>query len=939
MQFALAQTLQNIKKTQENTAQAQQQAQDTQSSEVIEEVPQVELSQSSQMQITKEDFEEQTAQLQEFSEISEEQPPSETEEVPSTQDLNGEITEIAEHPQPSQEEKTEPQGIPEEQPQTVLQEEDLYDLQAIKAGELFNLPAENIEQAYTELLEYLRVGAYWNDLPANTVVDFIAAYLQYNDVPDYEKNGKEKGTYDNFEEIGEHLKQTLDSMFNGERGMVRISHNGSGSGIHSMLTLNPDKKNYVTQTLQKEMTLQWLEAAYKYVQGEPITDGQKKMLVFTDPYGQGASSTFPGIGYADMFLTEKRLKTRALGMICHTIEDAYNPAHTVRMYPQNATTISDYKILAFGNYEGQSHDFHKSYDAISPLDEGVRKQLRDGTKTYAGAVRYPDISTNTAGFKTMSLELAYESIVKLFDFYAKGATWSEIEPWLRNDIYATNFNSSGDSYVFEAGRKTTNFEPILDTTWKLEKGLRSVYKNKNTKVWDDINAVKSNSLNNIKFFAKEAKGGRTYHTPYDTAGYNSIKAFFDKLKTTVIDGSEAEVNQLIKKLGPVKAIQVVALIKDLNGILQEYAIDLEGGVNKTYDDYANTAQLLHYRTSTESQTPTVLVGEVLGSGNGNVALRLDDGETVSVILQEQMEIGSKIKVTCEIISDGLPGSMIKYFATAAEKLNSTNNYSMTGKVTAITDTTITIVSDLSGTYKLTTPTKTDSTFLNNRVIVWYQVGANGVLTLRNISHSLEKITAENMEGEIELASLPYSTKTVGIVDVYADGIKIAELDTLEEGGDVYANELLSEVVILDDAMITGFLTNESPNGDKHNYPLAEIVYLPVTEEGESSVEVLLGLRMQNHIHDLTFATNNNGTHTEFCKQADLSTVANCTYENNVCIYCGYKLTSTLALTATTPKVSPKTADTKEIDFALLLLFCASVTTVFAIRVYRKKVKE
>ncbi|MEG0834729.1 MAG: hypothetical protein RR413_04725, partial [Christensenellaceae bacterium] len=128
-----------------------------------------------------------------------------------------------------------------------------------------NNTPEQQEVQFAHLLEYLRVGAYWNDFPASNVLGFVPAYLLRWFVPRTFKNQAniDVGVYSSFADVGRHLQAVQENTWT-RYSLVRMTHNENGSALHSMLTLNADRKDYLSQTEQKKQIMEWLEAAYKF---------------------------------------------------------------------------------------------------------------------------------------------------------------------------------------------------------------------------------------------------------------------------------------------------------------------------------------------------------------------------------------------------------------------------------------------------------------------------------------------------------------------------------------------------------------------------------------------------------------------------------------------------------------------------------------------------
>ncbi|MEG0703469.1 MAG: hypothetical protein RR449_07850, partial [Christensenella sp.] len=405
-----------------------------------------------------------------------------------------------------------------------------------------NNTPEQQEAQFAHILEYLRVGAYWNDFPASNVLGFAQDYLMRELVPRSFKNkaNVDVGVYSGFADVGRHLQAVRENPWIGY-SLVRMTHNENGGTLHSMLTLNADRKDYISQTEQKKQIMEWLEAAYKFVNDEKLSAEQEWMLKFADPYGQfdpkvkdeweqpATQVKHNKNNYAREKISMNTAKIRTLGMLCHTLEDAYNPAHVVRMYSdaQNAT-LKDHKILAFGNYQRQDKDLHLSYDKLSPIDEQARAMLRSKTQTLKDVMAQdaPNISETVYNMKTMAFPLTYQMLEEFFAQYAQGKSWAELQPWIENVVYATMFASDGNSLIFDGGRKTAKLDELKSAAKLLDASMSDAYHTNGDESAKMLESFEQYQKNNAAYF----KGGQPtakYHTPFDADAYAELKQYVD----------------------------------------------------------------------------------------------------------------------------------------------------------------------------------------------------------------------------------------------------------------------------------------------------------------------------------------------------------------------------------------------------------------------------
>ena len=160
--------------------------------------------------------------------------------------------------------------------------------------------------------------------------------------------------------------------------------------IHGLVSTTADGKTYLTQSEMKRFVMQWLGVAYEYArtgnvtstsevnvdQAQRIIDGFVDTYKQEDPDNHELCDTLKvGDNEATKRISHRKKRLRALGMVCHTLEDFWCPAHTCRVYGSNGTST----VLAFSNYKKQNGDAGSYKGYHIPFDRYARSDAYNKT--------------------------------------------------------------------------------------------------------------------------------------------------------------------------------------------------------------------------------------------------------------------------------------------------------------------------------------------------------------------------------------------------------------------------------------------------------------------------------------------------------------------------------------------------------------------------------
>ena len=330
---------------------------------------------------------------------------------------------------------------------------------------------------WKHVLQLLRQGSYWNDIQTENITSFIYYYSVRNNINPYKGASGPINKYKTVYDICEHASQNMDVLHPNDRYSIAIkfSHNNKANFLHSMLNYNPDN-TACSQLQTKQFIMEWLEFAYKYALSASPSKKQKPLLVFTD-----ANEELNGS------LTTKDLQIRILGMLCHTLQDSYNPSHTSR-------SAYNGEIKAFSNYEKQNN--HSKFDKISNVDNIAREKLLNSDRLSLGDMDSIINKLQTPGFK--------ESIIqtyKLLKKFNSNTKCNNLKQWLDNEVFSTDFDENGNTKIMDGGRYCEKI--VLNDHWA--NNIKSEIKTCSAINKTDISTIEDALIKYYKWLNKETE--------------------------------------------------------------------------------------------------------------------------------------------------------------------------------------------------------------------------------------------------------------------------------------------------------------------------------------------------------------------------------------------------------------------------------------------------
>lgn len=764
-------------------------------------------------------------------------------------------------------------------------------------------------ESYKGVVEYLRQGAYWNDFAASTFVDFGVAFKLRNFVPEY------KGAYSTAYDVGKHLEMARPTTmpYWSSRYAVRFEHNGRGNFLHGMLGIQADGKSYVTQEQQKEFEMQWIEVAYKYAQGKEATlnSEQKLLLTFINPYEQ-LKKKFEGEevqineeeildiqgneldemqegedvdgGVADVNMTDIQMRLRAVGMICHTIEDSYNPAHLIRA---NDTG----KVLAFGKYENQK--WHPNYDHIADADGESRKEMLTKTasteelgKIYGTSY----LEVRLDNLKTLGLAEASSKAYEFLDMFAKNKDWSEVKVWLDNEVYVTDFTPEGHSKIAEGGRRVQNIDTLKKSSYEIKDIFIKYFGEGFREEADAITKAMEGLVdyqNKTKDFYKAGNSEYKEQGEREKAAFENSKAVIDNT-LKILD--EATRKEVIQKWSPETRGNIIKLAETNSGFVREFAISQNLG-EEIMDEYQEKANKIINYVKITADTVS-LSGKIQNISDNGFLLDLEteeepiwveyDGKTVLTAegIDGTLKVGQSVNVTVSINEDEVKEMECLYEFKASEISiqNIALRLSNRGIVKELTGNKAIIAIDDKGDYTfIRADSQGDGIALGD--YVHFEYNTDKGLTVLSMEKS-EKPDILEIEGEV--IDISGSKVVISVQEeTYTDiGIRTYSFDN---------------TYMLGKPMVGGHVQ----------------VYYYIDKDSGSMVtdRIISG----NHEHSLTYVNNDNGTHTAVCTALDYQEIQNCVNETNKCSSCGYEFKVNPTPPPTPVITSPPTPENKVVD--------------------------
>ena len=465
----------------------------------------------------------------------------------------------------------------------------------------------------------MRIGSFWNDAAADTLVDFGYSCLKADSVPKFSGNNYYEGAWD----VGQHLVETNAQNGIGLDALVQFTMNDRNNFIHGMLSSTASQKAHLKHSEIKRFAMQWLGVAYEYARTgkvtatNDVTQEQAELIFkgFIDTYGQLDENAHDmcvslkvGSKEASIKVPHRRMRLRALGMMCHTMEDFWCPAHTCRTYNPSGS-IKQYSILAFCNYKQQNGDkkpmfgYHIPFDryALSDRDNSPnwREALTRGYgDEYVGTETLERVLDSSMGkldgrpdyFNTLGMNETIACITQLFEYFYQGTKWDDgVRQWVDSAILPTYFDGEGQSYVCDAGRRCLHTPTYLIAPIT---SLQRAYKKTGLTDYDKVLAA-------VKSFDAWQRGAHAFYSgSYNTTksklidvGLEGNNIWSDKegeqrlivlvgllhngYSTAKADGKDKELLDLIGCNG---CHDMVSALSSIGGMLQEFNIDLRGSL-------------------------------------------------------------------------------------------------------------------------------------------------------------------------------------------------------------------------------------------------------------------------------------------------------------------------------------------------------------------------
>lgn len=753
------------------------------------------------------------------------------------------------------------------------------------------LYASNAEE-YEENLYFLRMGAYWNDVAANNAAEFILGYYSADWITAYTHNdGK---TYGNAYNVGRHLKDTEDDDWIPYRTMVKFSFNERANFIHSMLGVDADE-SYMSQKAMQEFQWQWLEVVYRYARdgsNAGFTEDQKALLSLIDPYGQLTTdyrdARVGSFTPADDHMTEEQMRLRALGSMCHTLEDSFNPAHTIRSYYDADGSNQFGTILAFGNYVVQGSENHMPWDAPSVADANVRKELADNTTDLNKLQAYSgNVSDKMKTTRTLGLNLAWNAAYKLLDLYADGADWDTVKAWLETEVLKTSFNADGGSVVWDAGRRAGNMSYIEGTASSMAQILKICFPKSET-LKALLNTFTSECGKFAGYHAKllnffqatnTSPESPIYHSDFEAEGQTAVKQALKSLHDVFSALTPDERTQLLRKMDHNTIGRWKKMVNALNGIAQEFSLDLRGEQDADANLHAKSILDLLSKKVVTGCTGIVTAHDTEDMAYWLRTVTPDAMETVTRVTYSAdlppLEVGQTANVSFDETQLLVAGQPSDYHATAIVAEDQAQTHTAKGILKSLTDASITLTSDEGGAdyvLKLAPGVAVAQDLTGKHISVVYTAADGKPLTVQNVREVTDPA----------LHALPEAT----VVALYGGQMRVCTNEWKE-------------------TIDTAQPTSQPPQEYDVIYSDADLIGTPVVGalvkvfypdwaalvDPASPDALIMASRIvsDNHQHAFHYQTDNNGTHQKLCTALDAATTENCTPDTNgQCTLCGAK---------------------------------------------------
>lgn len=529
---------------------------------------------------------------------------------------------------------------------------------------------------FRENLAYLRIGSFWNDAAANTLADFSYSCYHANAIPKFSGADHYEGAWD----VGQHISETNaangNTLFGGLDALVQFTMNDRNNFIHGMLSSTASHSAHLKQSEVKQFALQWLGVAYEYARTGEVTatsdvtleQAEKIFNGFIDTYGQLDKEAHDmrvslkvSNSEASIKLPRRRLRLRALGMMCHTLEDLWCPAHTCRTY-RSGGGIPQNSILAFSNYKlqngnrGPMNGYHIPFDRYATSDSSNsvnwREALTRGAGAYKGTEMLANVLDESMGcldqahtyFNTLGMNESIACITQLFEYVFQGTPWDGgVRDWVDTEVMPTYFNANGQSFICDAGRRSLHTPTYITTPIKAmsraysKVGLRANY----NELLDAANSYNDWQRGTHKFFSGKFNTGQS---KYVTSGHEGSSIWDEEegvsrlvtLANKLYEGYSSlnpdKRDELLRRASCNRCHDMVSAIDIIGGMLQEFSIEMTGSLRP--EDDVTMAQLAEIRTffvsgvkAPEAKVATQSVGaQVLGMLSPTIAYADEDDE-------------------------------------------------------------------------------------------------------------------------------------------------------------------------------------------------------------------------------------------------------------------------------------------------------------------------
>ena len=556
-------------------------------------------------------------------------------------------------------------------------------------GSTFASADDLAARLFRENLAYLRIGSFWNDAASNTLLDFGNSCVNAKSIPAFSGNNYYEGAWDVGQHIWETNQQNESRMINGLDALVQFTMNDRCAFIHGMLGSTANHSGFLKQSEVKRFALQWLGVAYEYARTGRVTatsdvsqdQAQKIFKGFIDTYGQldenahgMCVSLKVGSSEASIKLPHRRLRLRALGMMCHTLEDFWCPAHTCRTY-HSGGGVPNNAILAFSNYELQNgtkppmFGYHIPFDryAVSDAQNATnwREALTRGAGSYKGSETLANVldggmscldSAHTT-FNTLGMNESIACITRLFEFMYQGTSWDGgVRSWVDTEVMPTYFDANGQSYICDAGRRSLHTPTFIIAPLKELKrafdvaGIASAYDEalaaaKSYDAWQrGAHSFFSGKYNTSQ--SKYVKAGFEGDAIWDDkTGEARLVDLVNKLHAGYAGLSDEMRGALLAKAGCNGCHGMLNVLVRVRGMLQEFSIDLTGSLRADGDDALKKLRELHafFETGVKGSAAQVgtqaLQGEALIAAQDDAADDYDEYFTTSdMAIEEFVEL-------------------------------------------------------------------------------------------------------------------------------------------------------------------------------------------------------------------------------------------------------------------------------------------------------------